>query len=88
MVFLSILNTLSTFTFHKLLTGTKRLKMFILCRSVNLMIVFGSAFLLSQHVRQYRPPSSLAALLGPDAEVFFRPPQRASADPGALSFFL
>jgi len=42
-VSLSVLNTLSIFTFHKLLVGTKMLKMlkmFILSRSGFLMIVF------------------------------------------------
>jgi len=75
-VSLSILNTLSIFTFLKLLLGSKMLKMlkmFILSRSVFLMIIFRSCFLLSQHVRKYGPPSSLAALFGPDAEDSFRP---------------
>jgi len=43
MVSLSILNTLSIFSFRKLLVGTKMLnmlKMFILGRSVLLMIIF------------------------------------------------
>jgi hypothetical protein len=86
-----MLNTLSILTFHKRLTGTKilkMLKMFILCRLVNLMIFIGSSFLLSQIVRQYGPPRSIANLLGPDAEVFSRPPQRAFADPGPQSLFL
>jgi hypothetical protein len=55
-VSLSILNTLSIFTFYKLLLGSKMLKMpktFILSRSVFLMINFRSCFLLSQHVRKY-----------------------------------
>jgi len=76
MVPLSILNTLSIFTFRKLLLGgkmLKMLKMFILSRSLFLMIIFRSCFLLSQHVRKYGPPSSLATLFGPDAESFFRP---------------
>ena len=54
--------SLSIFTFHKLLIGSKMLKilkMFILSRSVFLMIIFRSCFLLSQHVRKYGPPSSL-----------------------------
>jgi hypothetical protein len=71
-VFLSILNTLSNFAFHKLLVGTKMLKMFIQSSSVLLMNIFRSCFLLSQHVRKYGPPSSLAALFVPDAEDSFR----------------
>ncbi len=42
-VSLSILNALSVLTFHKFLTGTKMLKMlkmFILSRSVFLLIIF------------------------------------------------
>ena len=61
-VALSILNTLSIFTFHKLLLGGKMLKMlnmFILSGKVFLMIIFRSYFLLSQRVRKYGPPSSL-----------------------------
>ena len=68
------LSILSIFTFHKLLLGgkmLKMLKMFILSRLVFLMIIFRSPFLLSQHVRQYGSPSSVAALFGPDAEDFF-----------------
>ena len=60
----------------KLLLGgkmLKMLKMFILRRSVFLMIIFRSCFLLSQHVRRYGPPSSVAALFVPDAEDSFRP---------------
>jgi hypothetical protein len=72
-VSLSILNTLSIFTFHKLLLGSKMLKMLIQSRSVFLMIIFRSCFLLSQHVRKYGSPSSLAALFGPNAEDSFRP---------------
>jgi hypothetical protein len=91
MVSLSILNTLSIFSFRMLLLGGKMLKMlkvFILGRSVILMIIFGSSFLLSQRVRRYGSPRSLAALFSNDPESYFRPPQRASADPGALSLFL
>jgi hypothetical protein len=84
---LSILNTLSIFSFRMLLLGGKMLKVFILGRSVILMIIFGSCFLLSQRVRRYGPPRSLTALFSNDPESFFRPPQRASADPGALSLF-
>jgi len=50
------LNTLSIFTFRKLLLGSKMLKMpktFILSRSVFLMIIFRSCFLLSQYFRKY-----------------------------------
>jgi hypothetical protein len=72
------LNTLSIFTFRKLLVGTKMLKipkMFILSSSVLLMIIFRSFFFPSLHVRQYGPQSSLAAPFGPDAEDSFRPPE-------------
>jgi len=76
-VFLSILNTLIIFTFHKLLLGGKMLKMYILSGSV-LMIIFRSCFLLlSQHVRKYGPPSSVAAPSVPDAENSFRPQEAA-----------
>ena len=61
-VLLSILNTLIIFIFSKLLLGGKMLKMLILSRSLFLMIIFRSCFLLSQHVRKYGPPSSLATL--------------------------
>jgi hypothetical protein len=79
--------SLSIFSFRMLLLGGKMLKVFILGRSVILMIIFGSCFLLSQRVRRYGPPRSLTALFSNDPESFFRPPQRASADPGALSLF-
>ena len=88
MVSLSILNTLSIFSFRMLLLGGKMLKMFILGRSVILMIIFGSCFLLSQRVRQYGPPRSVADLLVIDTESYFRPPQRRLADPGAQSLLL
>jgi hypothetical protein len=72
-VSLSTLNTLSIFTFHKLLLDSKMLKMFIPSGSVFLIIIFRSCFLLSQHVRQYGPPRSVADLLVIDAESFFCP---------------
>jgi hypothetical protein len=71
-VSLSTLNTLSIFTFHKLLLDSKMLKMFILSGSVIKVIIFRSCFLLIQHVRKYGPQSSLAAPFGPDAEDSFR----------------
>ena len=77
-VALSILNTLSIFTFHKLLLDSKMLKMlkmFILSSSV-LLIIFRCSFLLSQHVRKYGLPFSVAALFGSDAEDSFRPQER------------
>ena len=73
-VSLSILNTLNIFTFHKLLTGTKMLKMFILSRSAFVIIFLRSCFLLSQRVRQSGQPPSLATLLRNDARSFLRPP--------------